>query len=279
MDLSIIILNYKTKGLLKQCLKGLLAVTITPSFEIIVVDNDSKDGTGTMMQAEFPQVRFIQSPVNGGFAYGVNLGIREAGGRFILVMNADVAVLGNTIDQMFTYMEQHPEVGIAGPKLLNPDGTVQTSCRQFQTPAIILYRRSPLGKLGFARRRLRKFLMLDWDHKQNAPVDWILGACMMVNREAMQKVGLLDERFFLYFEDMDWCRRFWAAGYTVMYLGATAELVHYHGRQSAESPGLSGVFSYATRVHIRSALQYFLKYARSPLPKRTHALAKEHATS
>lgn len=279
MDLSIIIVNYKTKGLLKQCLKGLLAATITPSFEITVVDNDSKDGTGEMMRSEFPQVHFLQSPVNGGFAYGVNLGIRNSTGRYLLVLNADIAVLGNTIDQMYAYMQQHPEVGIAGPKLLNPDGTVQTSCRKFQTPSLILYRRSPLGKLPFARKKLRKFLMLDWDHDQNAPVDWILGACMMVNREAMQIVGLLDERFFLYFEDMDWCRRFWAAGYSVVYLGATAELVHYHGRQSAESPGLSGVFSYATRVHIRSALQYFLKYARSSLPARTISDEKEHAVS
>ncbi len=277
MDLSIIILNYKTRGLLKQCLRGLLANPVPLTTEVIVVDNHSNDGTGEMMRQEFPQSTFIQSPVNGGFAAGMNLGIQRASGRYLLLLNPDIAVLGNPIGRMFRYLEEHLNVGMCGPKLLNPDGTVQTSCRAFPTPATILYRRSPLGKLPFARAKLRAFLMLDWDHASNRPVDWLLGACMMVRREAVQRVGLLDERYFLYFEDVDWCRRFWDAGYAVVYLGATAEIVHYHRRLSAESPGIRGILSYATRIHIASGLKYFLKFRRSTLPLLAPSAAAHHA--
>lgn len=267
MDLSIIILNYKSRGLLKQCLKGLLQLRVSIATEIIVVDNHSKDGTDDMMPAEFASLRYIRSPKNVGFAAGNNLGIREASGRNLLIMNPDIAVFGNVFERMVTFLDQHPSVGICGPKLLNPDGSVQTSCRMFPTVRTILYRRSPLGKLPSAREELRRFLMTEWDHNDNRPVDWLLGACVLVRRSAMEKVGLLDERFFLYFEDVDWCRRFWQAGYEVWYLGKSAELVHYHRQLSAESPGLSGVFSYATRLHIRSGIRYFLKYRRKPTPR------------
>lgn len=271
MDLSLIILNYKSRGLLKQCLKGLLQLHLSITTEIIVVDNHSNDGTDEMMPAEFPSLRYIRSPRNVGFAAGNNLGIREASGRYLLIMNPDIAVFGNVFEHMVEFLEKHPAVGMCGPKLLNPDGSAQTSCRMFPTVRTILYRRSPLGKLPSAREHLRKFLMRDWDHKENRPVDWILGACMLVRRSAMEKVGLMDERFFLYFEDVDWCRRFWQCGYEVWYLGQTAELVHYHRQLSAESPGLSGVFSYVTRLHIRSGIQYFLKYRGSPLPQQPSA--------
>ncbi len=279
MDLSIIILNYKTRGLLKQCLKGLKLVPLHLEHEIIVLDNNSGDGTVEMMRTEFPEITFFACPTNPGFATGVNVGIRHARGRYILILNPDIAVLGspNPIEQMYAFMEQHPAAGICGPKLLNPDGTIQTSCREFPTLSTILYRRSPLGKFSFARKKLRKFLMLDWDHNENRPVDWLLGACLMVRRSAIDKVGLLDERFFLYFEDVDWCRRFWAAGYQVYYLGATAEIVHYHRRQSAESPGLTGILSYPTRMHLMSGIKYFLKYSGVKRPSYSYAYGKERA--
>lgn len=273
MDLSIIILNYKSKGLLKQCLKGLKLIPLSLSHEIIVLDNNSQDGTDIMMREEFPDVTFFANAENKGFAAGMNVGIREARGRYILMLNPDIAVLGNPLEHMFRFMEEHPHVGMCGPKLLNPDGTVQTSCREFPSLATILFRRSPLGKLPFARKRLQKFLMLDRNHSENQPVDWLLGACMMVRRSAIEKVGLLDERFFLYFEDVDWCRRFWEAGHAVWYLGGIAEIVHYHRRQSAESPGLSGFLNYPTRLHIASAMKYFAKYLLAKRPDTAFAYA------
>lgn len=276
MDLSIIILNYKTRGMLKQCLRGLLLNHCTVEHEIIVVDNHSNDGTETMMREEFPSVTFIASPVNGGYAAGMNLGIRQATGKYLLLLNTDIAVLGNAVEQLVRYMEDHTDIGIAGPKLLNPDGTVQTSCRMFPSILTIVLRRTPFGTLPAARRKLRNFLMLDWDHNDNRPVDWLLGACMIVRRSAMEKVGPLDERFFLYFEDVDWCRRFWDAGYKVQYLGQAAEIVHYHRRLSAEHGGFQAVFGYATRIHIASGMKYFAKYAgaRLPVHRNAHVLAQ-----
>ncbi len=271
MDLSIIILNYKTRGLLKQCLKGIGLFHLPFKFEIIVVDNHSNDGTETMMQQEFPDVTFIKSETNRGFAGGMNLGIRKAQGNYFLLLNTDIAILDNAIARLHTFMEQHQSVGIAGPKLLNPDGSVQLSCYRFPTFFIPLLRRTPIGKLPFAKRRLQQYLMLDFDHAIDRPVDWFVGACMIVRRSAFEKVGPMDERFFLYFEDVDWCRRFWEAGFDVYYI-AHIELVHYHKRESAANPGLKGLFSYPTRIHTASWLKYFAKYFGARSPQKT-----EHA--
>ena len=259
MNLSIIILNYKTRGLLKQCLKGIQLFDLNLDYEIIVVDNNSCDGTIEMMKDEFTQIKLIASLVNKGYAGGMNLGIKEAKGKYLLLLNTDIAILDNSIRKLYDFMEAHPKAGLAGPKLLNPDGTTQLSCYRFPSFLIPIYRRTPLGKLPFTKKILRKYLMLDWDHKQSKTVDWILGACMIVRKEAINKVGRMDERFFLYFEDIDWCRRFWQNSYEVYYI-ADVELVHYHKRESAENPGLKGVFSYPTRIHIASWLKYFAKH-------------------
>lgn len=259
MELSIIILNYKTKGLLKQCLKGIQLQHLKLNHEIIVVDNASNDSSVAMVRENFPLVKIIESSTNRGFAAGMNLGLKEAQGKYYLLLNTDIAIMEQAIESMYNFMESHPDVGLLGPKLINPDGTVQTSCRQFPTIKAILARRTPLGKLPWFKKRLKDFLMLDWDHQSNHEVDWMIGACLMARREAVQKVGLMDERFFLYLEDVDWARRFWQAGFKVYYL-AEAEMVHYHQRLSAAVPGLGGLFSYATRIHIASAIKYFLKY-------------------
>jgi GT2 family glycosyltransferase len=267
MDVSIIILNYKSRGLLKQCLRGLLTLSVDFQYEIIVVDNNSGDGTDEMMRREFPAVLFFQAGENRGFAAGNNLGIKHAQGRYFLIMNPDISILNNTLEKMFSFMERHDRVGIAAPKLLNPDGSTQTSCRRFPSPSIIFLRRTPFGKLPSAEKRLRHYLMLDVEHDNNMYVDWVLGACMLVRRAAMERVGMMDERFFLYFEDVDWCRRFWELDFPIAYLGAEAELIHFHQRLSAVNPGLKGVFSYATRVHLASGVKYFAKYFQSSPPQ------------
>lgn len=267
MKLSIIILNYKSQGFTRQCVKGILSQPPAFGFEIIVVDNDSKDGVEEMIRNDFPSVLFVQTGKNLGMAGGNNAGIRLASGEYLCIMNPDIAVTEGALENLVYFLEANPKVGIAVPKLLNPDGTVQTSCRTFQTPWIILLRRSPLGRLPFAKKHLKWFLMLDRDHSAVQPVDWALGACMIVRRSAMEKVGLMDERYFLYFEDMDWCRRFWEAGLPVMYVGGRAEMYHYHQRQSATSLGFKNLFSYPTRVHLMSGIKYFVKFFRKPLPR------------
>jgi len=259
MDLSIIILNYKTKGLVKQCIKNVKDSTNGLDYEIIVVDNGSDDGIEKMMQENFPQTKFIQTGKNLGFAAGNNRGMKEAQGRYIMLLNPDITVLDNSIGAMVDFMEKNPAVGLAGPKLNNPNGTYQISCRTWQTPKLIFYRRTPLGRLAFAKKLLAKHLMLDFDHQANREVDWVMGACMLARKSALDKVGLLDERFFFYVEDMDWCRRFWQNGHKVYYL-AEAAMVHLYERASASDDWSHWNFNKMTRWHIASWIKYFAKY-------------------
>lgn len=266
MTLSIVILNYRSRGLLRQCLKGLAAARLAVLHEIIVVDNASGDGTLAMLREDFPGVRTLASPVNGGFAMGNNLGLLAARGHYALILNPDLVVLPGSIERLVAFLDDHPEAAVVAPQLLNPDGTVQASCYRFPDPWIPILRRTPLGRLRFAQRHLRHYLMTDWSHAETQTVDWALGGCLLIRFSAIERVGLFDERYFLYYEDVDWCRRFWEAGLAVYYL-PSARLVHYHQRLSAEYPGLRGVLSALTRIHILSGLLYFLKFGfRRPSP-------------
>lgn len=259
MNLSIIILNYKTKGLVKQCLKNVMATVKNLDYELIVIDNGSNDGCEKMIKENFPGLKFIQTGKNLGFAAGNNFGLKIAQGKYIMILNPDITILDNAIEKMVAFMENNSEVGLAGPKLISPDGQYQISCRTFQTPRLILYRRTPLGRLPFAKKELDEHLMLEFDHATNLEVDWVMGACMLVRKEALTKVGLLDERFFFYVEDMDWCRRFWQSNYQVYYL-AEAEMVHLYERASALENLSHWSFNKMTRWHIASFIKYFVKY-------------------
>lgn len=259
MDLSIIILNYKSKGLVRQCVKTIGLYASKASCEIIVVDNDSRDGVGAMLAEKHPEVRFIQSPANIGYAAGNNLGIAAARGRYVVIMNPDITVMPGALDAMTAYMDAHQDVGVLGPKLVHPDGSIDASCYRFPDYAIPVYRRTPLGKLPSARRAVSSYLMEDYDHEETRDVDWLLGAVLMVRRTALEKVGPLDERYFLYFEDTDWCRRFWQAGWRVVYYTGT-KMVHYHERLSAQGNWLTSPFRKSTRIHISSCIKYFIKW-------------------
>lgn len=263
MTLSVIILNYKTKGLLKQCLRGIQSCRLPFPYEIIVVDNNSGDGSVDMVRQTFPQVKLIVSPQNVGCGAGNNLGIGAATGTYLLIMNTDVAMFDNAVEQLINYLDQHPQVGIAVPRLINPDGSTQLSTFLFPRFWVPLFRRTPVGKLPAAKHVLRRYLMSDWDHQDTRPIGWALGACLLIRAEAMRAVGGFDQRYFVYVEDTDLCRRFWQAGWEVHFVH-TAEMVHYHKRESAESPGLGALFAYPTRVHIRSWLRYFEKYRHQP---------------
>lgn len=264
-DLSIIILNYKTRGLLRQCLRGIASSGDNVKLQVIVVDNASGDGSVEMVERDFPDVKLIASAENRGFAAGMNLGLRHATGRYIVMLNTDIAIMEKPFDRLVKFMDQHPRVGMAGPKLLNPDGSVQDSCYRFPHTFTPLYRRTPLGKIPGIRAQLKAYVMSDFDHQDNRPVDWLLGAFVIVRSAALPAVGEMDERFFLYFEDVDWCRRFWANNWEVWYV-ADVECVHYHKRQSAENPGFSGIFAFPTQIHIQSWYRYVSKYSGVPLP-------------
>ncbi len=255
MKISIIINNYKTKGLLRQCLKGIEKYPPSVKYEVIVVDNNSGDGSVELVRDDFPEIKLIASDENLGHHRGNNLGIKKSSGKYILILNTDIALLDNAIDQMYQFMEDHPETALVGPKLKNPDGSVQMSCMRFPTPMVPIYRRTLLGKMPKAKRELNNYLMTDFDHNRNKEVDWILGACILVRQSAIDRVGLLDEDLFMYFGDIAWCYKFWQSGYKVFYLSGS-DVVHYHKRESAQSGIISKVFW----IHILDWIKYLKKY-------------------
>jgi N-acetylglucosaminyl-diphospho-decaprenol L-rhamnosyltransferase len=209
----------------------------------------------------------LASKENIGFSGTVNNGLKVATGQYVLILNGDIIVRENAIELLLNYIHSHPDVGIVGPQLLNFNETFQPSTFRFYTPLTIVYRRTFLGKLFFAKKHLDKFLMKDFDHQSVREVDWIMGSSLMTSRKALEKVGPMDHQFKLYFEDTDWCRRFWDAGYKVVYF-PEAKMYHYHGKGSASKNVLQALLlNKLTWIHILSALKYFKKYANKSLPK------------
>lgn len=260
MDISFIILNYKTKGLLKNCLKSVIESDLRGlNYEIIVVDNNSGDGVKEMLAEHFAGVIFIQSRYNLGMGAGNNLGIRQARGKYVIILNPDTVVFPDAMIKLYDFMEKNTRAGIAGPKLINPDGSLQyTRCRfpSFLTP---MYRRTPLRKLKSVKKKLADYLTKDEDYGIASRADWLYGACLFIRRSALDKIGLFDERFFLGFEDTDLCRRAGKAGYEVWYYPASV-VIHYPHRFSGENNWLTGVLNKSVRIHIKSWLKYFLKW-------------------
>ena len=262
MVLSIIILSYKQKGLIRQSLKGLKSLNIPFNYEIIVVDNNSGDSIREMLGREFMEVKLIEAAANRGYAAGNNLGIQAAKGRYLLILNPDITILGDAITQLVEFMDNHPRSGICGPKVLNADNSLQYTCSRFPDWRLPFFRRTFLGQTGRGKKWSEDYLMMDWDHNQDKQVDWLFGACLMVRREAINEVGPLDERYFLYMEDLDWCRRFWDKAWEVWYV-ASAEVIHYHQRLSAEGNLFTSLFSRTARMHLSSWIKYFLKFRKN----------------
>jgi hypothetical protein len=262
MELSIIILSYKQKGLIRQSLKGLKFLNIPFNYEIIVVDNNSGDNIKEMISSEFMNVKLIEAAANRGYAAGNNLGIKEAKGKYVLILNPDVTILGDAITKLIEFMDSHSHCGICGPKVLNADNSLQYTCSRFPDWRLPFFRRTFLGRTLQGKKWSEDYLMMDWDHNQDRQVDWLFGACLMVRREAIDEVGLLDERYFLYMEDLDWCRRFWDKAWEVWYV-ASAEVIHYHQRLSAEGNFFTSLFSRTARMHLASWIKYFLKFRKN----------------
>jgi GT2 family glycosyltransferase len=269
MELSIIITGYKNPDLLKLCIDSIRKNFSWPkeNYEIIVADSETEEATEIMMREDYPEIQFFPFVKNVGFQALVKKGIEKSQGDYLLILNHDIVVKKNSIENLFEFIKINPEVGMVGPRLINFNETLQYSCFRFYSPITIVYRRTVLGQLGFAKKHLDNFLMKDYDHKETKEVDWLMGSTIMVSRSAVEKVGLMDQRFKMYMEDTDWCRRFWENGLKVIYFPGS-EMYHYHGRGSAGKGILRLIFfNKLTRLHILSALKYFLKYSGRPLPK------------
>ncbi len=263
MDLSIIIVNYKNREKLFNCLDSLTAATLGAlRREVIVVDNHSGDDLSTL-PCRYPKVKFIASPRNRGMGGGNNLGLDKASGDYLLILNPDTIVNGPAVETLLAYLRQNPEVGVVGPKLLYPDGALQSSCARFPSFFMPVLRRTFLGDYFRASRDL--FTMNDFDHSTIKEVDWLMGSCLLFRREIVLADSRIfrprfDERYFMYFEDTDLCRQMWRRGLKVVY-NPEAIIIHDHARQSARHPWYVAIFiDPLTWRHIASWLKYFFKW-------------------
>ncbi len=251
--------------LTRALVESLLKNTLPKGTEIIVVDNNSGDDSVYLLRSDFPEITVIDNHENMGLASGVNTAIRKAKGSYYLILNPDMIAMPDAVTTLVDFMDKNPDVGVSGGKLLSPNGKLQYSCYRFYTMMTIVYRRTFLGKTKKGKEAIRQFLMKDFNHAEERDVDWLMGACLMVRKKALEKVGKMDEQFFLYFEDVDWCRRFWEKGWRVTYV-PKAMFSHFHQRSSEGRAILGIVTNRPTREHIISAYKYFRKFWGKPLP-------------
>lgn len=260
MDISIVIVNYKSKGLALNCIKSIKDADWSGlEYEIIVVDNDSEDAIGEILAWQNPEVKFIQSEKNIGMGAGNNLGIKRAQGKYVAIMNPDTIAFRDTFKKLYNYLETNKGTGMVGPKQYNPDKTIQDSCFRWFSLLTPIYRRTPLGKTAFGKRDIYRVMMEDFDKSSIKEVDWLMGSFLFCRAEALKQVGYFDERFFLYFEDTDLCRHFWQKKWKVVY-DPEAEIIHNHGRQSAKTPWYKPLGNQASRHHIISWFKYLWKW-------------------
>jgi len=230
--LSIIIVNYNVKEFLEQALQSIEKATVNLSAEVFVVDNHSVDESVKMVRQKYPRVRLIVNEQNAGFAAANNQALRQAQGDYLLVLNPDTLVQEDTFVTMIDYLDKHPDVGMAGCKILNPDGTLQLACRRsFPTLRVALPKIFGLSRLFPRSKFFGKYNLTYLDPNQETSVDAVSGSFMMVRKKAMDEVGLLDESFFMYGEDLDWCYRFKQAGWDIKYVPDT-KIIHYKGESS-----------------------------------------------
>ena len=226
LDLSIIVVNYNGKDLLKQCLSSVQAASSTVSLETIVIDNGSTDGSQEMLRSEFPQVRCVFNDRNQGFATANNQGIGIADGRFVLLLNSDTEIAGDSLTNLLGFAGGNPEAGIVGCRLTFADGTLQHSVRSFPSVWNLFCEATFLTELFPRSRLFGKYNRGDFDYDQPSEADWVSGAFFLIRRDVIEAIGLLDEQFFMYSEEMDYCLRASEKGLKVWYTPA-ATVVHH----------------------------------------------------
>ncbi len=256
IDLSIIIVNWNTKEHLLRCLKSVFQSEGSHSREVIVVDNGSQDGSEEEAKRLFPGIRLIANARNLGFARATNQGINIASGKYLLLLNPDTEVKGRAIEELVAFMESHPGAGIAGGQLLNGDGTKQNSIANFPSLATELLNKSLLRRIFPGR-----FPGKEKNYPSPIEVESVIGACMIVKREAVEQVGVLDEDYFLFWEETDWCYRVRKGGWKIYHV-PQAEVVHFQGRAAETRKREAKVEYYQSRYQFfrknRGDLQWFL---------------------
>jgi GT2 family glycosyltransferase len=256
-QLSIVIVNYNVKNLLKKCLESIFEYEKDTEFEVIVVDNNSSDHSKEMLKKDFSQVRVIENKRNLGFSAGCNQGIKQSQGRYILLLNPDTELTTGGFEKMIDFMDSKPEIGICGPKMMDQEGNLQFSCRSFPSClTAVSSSQSILNRIFPENFLSQRYLLKNQDHSQIREVDWVSGSCLLAKRELLEKVGLLDERFYMYVEDVDLCYRAKMAGFSVFYVPKV--LVIHHIGKSTQKKKLNMLVE-----HHRSMYYFYRKHHNS----------------
>lgn len=235
MDISVIIVNWNTCWLLRDCLKSVYERGGVQDLEVIVVDNASADGSAEMVRNEFASVKLIENAENRGFAAANNQAMAVAKGRYVLLLNSDTVVLDNALAQAVSFADVNSRAAVTGCRVLNPDRTLQATCFMFPSILNMLLSSTYLYKLFPGSRFFGREKMTWWDRNDIRQVDVVTGCFMLVRREAIDEVGMMDERFFMYAEETDWCYRFKQAGWQVLFTPC-AEIIHLGGQSTAKRP-------------------------------------------
>ena len=263
MDVSIIIVNWNTRKLLQDCLASIYERKPSIDYEVIVIDNASTDSSTEMVKNTFPQAILVENPDNKGFATANNQGIDIAQGRYVLLLNSDTVVLEDCLAHTVSFADTHPEAGVVGCQVLNPDGTLQPTCFMFPSILNMLLSSTYLYKLFPKSRFFGRERMTWWDRSDVREVDVVTGCFMLVRREAIEQVGVMDERFFMYGEETDWCYRFKQEGWKVLY-APVGRIVHFGGQSASQRP-------VAMIVQLRLSI---LKFVRKHYGWSTHLIAR-----
>ncbi len=243
IDLSIIIVNWNTKEYLLPCVRSIFENEQGMDGEVVVVENGSQDGSADEIRKTFPFVHIIENERNLGFAKAVNQGLQKASGRYVLLLNPDTQVKHGAIERLVSFMDAHPQVGITGVQLLNSDGSRQNSIANFPSLATELLNKSLLRWLS-----PRRFPGKERIYSEPIDVDSVIGACMMVRRDAWGQVGLLDEDYFLFLEETDWCYRMKRAGWKIYHV-PQAEVYHFQGKSAETDKERARVEYFRSRYH------------------------------
>jgi GT2 family glycosyltransferase len=256
VDLSIIIVNWNTKEYLLPCLKSIFKGGQGTGWEVIVVDNGTRDGSREEVKKAFPLVHLIENERNLGFAKAANQGLQKASGRYVLLLNPDTQVKNGAIERLVSFIGAHSDVGVAGAQLLNADGTKQNSIANFPSLGTELLNKSLLRWLF-----PKKFPGKERNYSEPIEVDSVIGACMMVRRDALDQFGLLDEDYFLFLEETDWCYRMKKAGWKIYHV-PQAEVYHFQGKSAETVKKRARIEFYRSRYHFfkknRGHFQWFI---------------------
>jgi GT2 family glycosyltransferase len=254
MDISIVILNYNDKDYLKGCLESLAGATKTRQLEIIVSDNASTDGSNEMVETLFPHVKLLKNKENLGFTRGNNVGIRASTGKYVFLLNSDIKVLDGCIDALAQFLDDHPDVGIAGPRVLNRDMSHQSTCRRYPTLWNNFCLVTGLAKLFRESSLFSGEHMFYFHGDREMDVEVLVGCFSALRRKAIDQVGMLDENFYMYGDDLDWCRRLRQGGWRVVFFPG-AQAIHYIGTSTTKKDPVR-----YSLLQQQSVLRYWRKY-------------------